>query len=161
MKSIYLNVSVFFLLFLFACEQPQHPLSIIDQKEIQKEVQARFDQMVTAINKLDARTWSEFYRKDGFISAFVGTDYYGTRKEFVDAITNYFSMRDSQKIEPISVQVKALSLDLALLTSEEKAEMAYKNGKTEVVKHVFTLLWKKEQDGWKIIHAHESWVDIK
>jgi len=25
-------------------------------------------------------------------------------------------------------------------------------------KHVYTLIWKKEQGGWKIIHSHESWI---
>jgi ketosteroid isomerase-like protein len=77
----------------------------------------------------------------------------------VDTIANYFSMRESQQVEPFEVQVTALAPELVLLTSQEKIEMQLKDGKNFEYKHVFTLIWKKEQDGWKILHSHESWIE--
>ncbi len=37
------------------------------------------------------------------------------------------------------------------VTSEEKVEMWLKDGKYNKSKHVFTMVWKKEKDGWKIL----------
>ena len=161
MKPVYFLLFAFGMLLFAGCQDKPHQLTIVEKKEIQKEVQDKYDQMIKAINKLDARAWSEFMRKDGFISAFLGTEYYGTRKDYVEVITGFFSERDKQKVEPTAVQVTALSMEHALLTSEEVAEVRLNNGQMQKFKHVFTLLWKKEIDGWKIIHVHEAWQDIK
>jgi ketosteroid isomerase-like protein len=68
-------------------------------------------------------------------------------------------MRERQHIEPLHVRVTALAPDLALMTSRERAEMRMKSGENIKSDHVFTMIWKKEQDGWKILHSHESWMD--
>ena len=93
------------------------------------------------------------------LSTICGTDFYDTRSVRVETITNYFSMRERQHIEPLEVRVTALTPNLALMTSEEKGEMALKSGANIKSKHVFTMIWKKEQGGWKILHSHESWMD--
>ena len=130
-----------------------------EKEAIQKEVQDRFNQLVSAINQLNAGEWSDFYSRDDFLSTIAGTDYYATRSAWVDSITNYFSMRERQHIEPLEVRVTALTSNIALMTSEEKAEMRLKSGDNIKSRHVFTMIWKKEQDGWKILHSHESWMD--
>ena len=94
------------------------------------------------------------------MSAIVSTDYYGERSAWVDLITKYFSMRERQHIEPLAVRVTALTSDLALMTSEEKSEMQLKSGENIKSKHVFTMIWKREKGGWKILHSHESWMDV-
>ncbi len=158
MKSLYKILSIVFPVILFGCQQ-QQTLTDAKKEIIRKEVTEQYNQLVTAINQLDARAWSEFYSKDEFISAFAGTEFFTTRSAWVDTITNYFSMRESQKIEPTGVQVTALAPDLALLTSQEKTEMQMKSGKEIKFSHVFTMIWKKEPIGWKILHSHESWVE--
>ncbi|MDD5168365.1 MAG: nuclear transport factor 2 family protein [Syntrophales bacterium] len=131
----------------------------VEREAIKKEVKDRFNQLVSALNQLDARAWSEYYSKDGFVSAIVATDYYDTRSAWVDLVTGFFSMRERQHVEPAVVRVTALAPNLALMTSEEKSEMSGKDGADIKSKHVFTMIWKKEQDGWKILHSHESWID--
>ena len=130
-----------------------------DKKAICNEVKDQFTQLISAINQSSLGAWSEYYSQDQFLSAIVSTDYYDTRSTWVDTIANYFSMRESQQVEPFDVRVTALTPELALLTSQEKGEMQLKDGKTFKHKHVFTLIWKKEQDGWKILHSHESWIE--
>jgi ketosteroid isomerase-like protein len=66
-------------------------------------------------------------------------------------------MRNRQRVEPVAVRVTALTPGLALLTSQEKSEMEMKDGSLHKSRHVFTMLWKKEAGGWKIVHSHESW----
>ncbi len=128
---------------------------------IRKEVTEQFIHLVSAINQLDAAAWSEHYSKDEFLSAIVSTDHYAARSEWVDVITSYFSTRKRQQVEPVEVRVTALTSNLALMTSEERSEMELKSGEATVFRHVFTMLWKKEPDGWKILHSHESWGNDK
>jgi len=145
------------LIFIFGCQQKQQNITERDNEMIKNEVKNQFEKLVSALNNLDPDAWSELYSKDEFISAFAGTDFYPNRKAFIDAITSYFTMREQQKVEPLEVEVTALTSTLALLTSQEKTEMLLKNGENMKSKHVFTMIWKKESSDWKIIHSHESW----
>lgn len=141
--------------------KPQPAFSEAEKKTIEKEVRGEFHRLVSALNQLDPGAWSEYYSKDQFLSAIAGTDYYATRKAWVDAITGYFSMRERQSIEPVEVRVTVLAPNLALMTSEEKGAIRLKGGENIRSKHVFTMVWRKEQAGWKILHSHESWADEK
>ena len=128
---------------------------------IREQVRDAFHHLVWAINQVHAGAWAEQYSKDGFLSAIAGTEHFASRDEWVSAITDYFSARDSQRVTPEWVEITPLAPDIALLTSQEKAEMHLKSGPTCASLHVFTLIWKKEKDGWKIIHSHESWTNEK
>ena len=134
-----------------------------EKEAIEKEIKDQFNQLISAINQLNAGAWSEYYSKDEFLSTIAntiaGTDYYAARSAWVDSITCYFSMRERQHLEPLEVRVAALTPNLALMTSQEKTEMWLKTGGNIESTHVFTMIWKKEQEGWKILHSHESWVD--
>ena len=159
MKSVCLRCLVAALLAcLFVC-QGQKVFAEGEKEIVGKEVKAQFEQLVTAINQVKAGAWAGYYSKDGFVSAIAGTDYYDTRVGWVDAVSKYFSLRERQRVEPLAVRVTALSSDLALMTSDEKSEMWMKDGKNIKARHVFTMVWKKEKDGWRIIHSHESWAE--
>lgn len=130
-----------------------------EKETIQREVTAQFNQLICAINQKNAVAWSDYYSKDEFVSAIAGTGFYANRSAWVGEITKYFSMRERQQVEPFEVRVTPLAADLALLTSEERAEMQVKNGESIKSKHVFSMIWKKEPGGWKVLHSHESWMD--
>jgi len=131
----------------------------VEQEAIKKEVTEQFNQLVATINDVNADAWASFYSKDEFMSAVAGTDYYATRSAWVGQITDYFSERERQRVQPLEVRVTALTSDLALMTSEENSEMSMRGGSIFNSKHVFTMLWKREPDGWKILHSHESWTE--
>ncbi len=131
----------------------------MEKTAIEDEIKDRFNHLVSALNRKDAGAWSGYYSREQFVSAIAGTDYYEARTAWVDSITNYFSMRESQHVNPVAVRVTALTSDMALMTSEEMSEMQMKNGDHIKSKHVFTMIWKKEQDRWNILHSHESWLD--
>lgn len=159
MKSFYRITVIVFLVLLLGCGQQQQTFTETEKETIQKEVKAQFNQLVSAVNQLNAGAWSNYYSKDEFLSAIASADSYTKRSAWVDAITNYFSMRERMQVEPLDVRVTALTPNLALLTSDEKTQIGLKSGKNVNVKHVFTMLWKKERDGWKILHSHESWAE--
>ena len=115
----------------------------MEKEVIKKEVKEQFNQLISAINNSDVLTWSEFYSKEEFLSTFVSTDFYTERGPFIDAIKYYFSTREYQHIEPLEVQVTALTTDLALMTSQEKIEMRLEKGENIKFKHVFTMIMEK------------------
>ncbi|MBN1153317.1 nuclear transport factor 2 family protein [candidate division KSB1 bacterium] len=158
MRSYYpLVFIVVFVLFL-NCQQ-QTVLTELEEQTIKQEVSDQFDQLLAACAEMDAEAWSEYYSKDAFISAIGGTDYFPTRSAWVDSITHYFSLRERQQTEPLEVRVTALTPNHALLTSTENMDIWPKSGEQFRWKHVFTMVWKKEQGSWKILHSHESWTD--
>ena len=57
------------------------------------------------------------------------------------------------------MEIVPLTPASALLTSRETNDMQLKDGGAPRCAHTFTMLWKLDKDGWKIVHAHESWRD--
>ncbi len=161
MKSIHRTLWIIaaLLLLLSGCRCPSNVLTAAEKEAIVGEVKGQFGQLVAAINQKDAAAWSGFYAADGFVSAIAGTESFAARDEWVQAITANFAMRESQQLEPLDVRVTVLAPDLAVLTSAEKTDMTLAGGQTLKSKHVFTMIWKKEAAGWKIVHSHESWTD--
>ena len=157
MKYSFQLLFVIIIALLAGCQ----PKLTESKKEIvKKEVKEQFEKLVNAVNQNNSDEWAKSYSKDAFVSAIVSTEYYGTRAAFVDSITKYFALRDSQHLAPAEVRVTPLSTSIALMTSEENTEMVIK-GEKSGSKHVFTMIWKKEKEGWKILHSHESWTDTK
>jgi ketosteroid isomerase-like protein len=131
----------------------------LDKASIVTEVTDRFTQLVAAINQKDIAAWEKYYSSDEFVSTVAGGVFFATRSDWVQTITSNFSIRDSQHVELREVQVIPLASDTALLTSQERIDMQLKSGQATISRHVFTMIWKKDQEGWQIIHSHESWVD--
>jgi ketosteroid isomerase-like protein len=151
-------IALLVLIVIFGCQQQQNSTEK-ENEMIKNEVKNQFEKLVSALNNSDPLAWSELYSKDEFISSFVSTDFYPTRNQFIDVITSYFTLREHQHVEPIEVQITELTPTLALMTSQEKIEMNLKNGENIQSKHVFTMIWQKEHEEWKIIHSHESWIN--
>jgi ketosteroid isomerase-like protein len=130
------------------------------QKEVvTSEVKAEFSKFVDILNQKDVAKWSEFYSDENFVSAIAGVAYFQTKKEWVEAINNFFSQRLSQKLTVANLNIKPLSPENALVICEDNTEFVLQDSTLVKSKHFFTMIWHKEQAGWKIIHSHESWAD--
>jgi ketosteroid isomerase-like protein len=151
------------MLSVIGCEQEQPKQDIFDdakKEAVVSEVKEQFNSFVTVINEKETAKWAEFYSDENFISAIAGVEFFPTKTAWVDAISNYFSMRKSQKMTVIKLNMKALSEDKVILTCEDNTEFILDDDSVVMSKHFFTLLWHKEQNGWKIIYSHESWDDL-
>ena len=131
-----------------------------EKDEVVKAVKERFDQLVSAVNKIDTKSWASFYSDDSPVTAVAGVDFYGDKKTWIETVGEYFSQRKSQTFESMAVKITPLTNDLALLVSEENTSMTQGDGAGVKSKHVFTMVWKNEKSGWKVLHSHESWVDL-
>lgn len=160
MKSLYQLLMIVFLTFLLGCQQQQQTLTMNKKETMEQEVKAAFNKLVDAINQKDADTWAQNYSQDQFISACVMTDYFNNRTEWIETVTNYFEMRESQNMTTTDVVVTPLTPTLALLNSIDNTELSSGDGETMNFKHVFTLVWAKEKDGWEIIQSSEAMAPI-
>ena len=86
--------------------------------------------------------------------------YFSSLNEWRDYVSNAFSLRESQDVDIVDINTTVLSSDLVLLTSITNWDVLFKSGEHIIYDRVLaTLLWKKEQSGWKIMHIHESWQE--
>ena len=159
MKVAYGILLIILPLMLTSCQSNSTPPTGEEFERIRQEVTSQFKEMVDAVNRMDSHAWADYYSGNDFLSAFVSTDFYGTRREWVDTITRYFEQRENQQLDIQEIHVIPLAADLALMTSREKAEMRLRGGEKDVFQHSFSMLWKKGPAGWKIIHSHESMVE--
>lgn len=135
------------------------PSTYVNKTAIIQEVTDSFTDLIDAINRKDAGDWAAHYSQEAFASAAAGGDFFAMRSDWVQTITSCFSMREHQHVALRGVQVVPLAPDTALLTSQEVSDMKLTNGQRITSRHMFTMVWKKEKDGWRILHSHESWVD--
>ncbi len=131
----------------------------LDKTSIIKEVTDQFMGLIAAINQKDADAWEKYYSHNAFESAAVGGAFFDTRSGWVEAITSNFSMRDSQQLDVHEVQVIPLAPDVALLTSQNTVTIELPGGQKNNSRHVFSMLWKKGPEDWRLIQSHESWID--
>lgn len=158
MKLFHIISLITFLLITVSAGKVEEPLSSEEKEQIKKEVTEQFNLLIASLNQLDAESWSNFFSDKEFLAGVAGTDIYDSKSTWTNAIGIHFSGRESQNVEPINVSTETLSNGLALLTSKENVEHNLKTGEKLRADHVFTILWKKGSDGWKIIYSHESWA---
>ena len=74
----------------------------------------------------------------------------------MDSVKNSFERRTRHQSQLLDQKITVLSPDLALLTLEGIWENWTAEGLYRKMDGKATYLYKKEQDGWKVIHTHES-----
>ena len=150
-------LAVVFLFFWSCTNKTKSEMSDEQKANITSEIKKQFGDNVADLSKLDIDTWSENWSTDDFVSASSDTKYFTTLNEFRDSVRNWFSLRQSQKVEIIDLQVKVLSPEMALSTGITNWDVQLKSGEQFTAKSLVSLLWKKETNGWKGIFLHESW----
>ena len=159
MKKVFLFLACVLLLGISCTEQSTE---LIDEQiaTIISEVEEQYTEGISNLSTLDMQVWSQPWSKENFISVFSGVNYYSTLNEFIDSVTYYFSLRESQDVQIVDMNTTVLSSDLALLTSITNWDILYKSEEHIIYDGVLaTLLWKKEESVWKIICLHESWQE--
>lgn len=158
-KSLLLLIAA--LMICSSC-QKNAPLTTEEILTIENEVKDEFNKMLKTTPQLDFDAWSQFYSKDAFVSQI-----YSCRGNNLDYDTwmgnvkESFSSRVKHQSEQIEIKVTALGRDHALLTNEAIWENWWKNG-TYTKKHGFSsLVWKKEDNTWKIIHVNNGGVVLE
>ena len=156
MKKSLLPLILVISFFIISCHE--HDILTDQQKtQISDEVAVIYTDAISNLSKLDMEIWSEPWSKDNFLSVNSGVNYFSTFSHFRDSVEHWFSLRASQKVQDLDVKVHVLSSEYVLITSIANWDIQFKNKEELKVKALATLLWRKEEQGWKIVHLHESW----
>lgn len=132
-----------------------------EQKAIvEEEVSEQLDKHLVSLSTLNYEMWLEFISKDNFVPGFIPgvvgilPDY----DRYVGAIKDSFARRVRQQYETLKIEITPLSQELALVTFTGLFENWFKNEEYRKDYSNATVLWKKEENGWKIIYINENWI---
>ena len=147
------------LLLLFnACSNKAVTTWSDEQKmTVEEEVQAQYDKYLTALNQVNFELTTEFFSKDHFISAFAYplVDPY-EYENWINEVKGSFSRRVEHETKLFGITITALAPDLAISTQFGRWKTKWTDKEdTNTIYHA-SFLWKKEIDGWKIIHVNET-----
>jgi len=156
MKKLLLMIAAIVLLALTSCQE-QTELTDEQKASITSELEKQYSDAMSNLSKLDMNVWSEPWSENAFISVNSGVNYFSRFSEWKDSVTYWFSLRESQQVEIVEAHVNVLSSELALVTSITSWDIQFKNEESIKPQVLASLLWKKETNGWKIVHLHESW----
>jgi hypothetical protein len=148
------------LLLGISCSNQRTELTDEQKATIASEVENQYRNVVSDLCTFDIEKWSQPYSKDNFISVNSLVNYFPSFNSWRDYVANAFSLRESQEVKIVEINTTVLSSDLVLLTSIANWNILFKSGEQiKDSKTIASLLWKKEQSGWKIIYIHESWQE--
>jgi len=154
MKTIIFSILALSLIAGTSC-QDKTELSNEQKETIENEIKDQQNQFLTTLNQLNIDSFPEFWNTDEMPSSVSDMTYF-PMSTLVDSALYWFSLRERQHLEQRELKITALTPDIALMTNEIIWEVWMKSGKYSKSKVIATLIWKKKQDGWKVIHLHEN-----
>jgi hypothetical protein len=156
MKKVFPFIICVFLLGI-SCSEKSTELTEEQKTTIQNEVNNEFEKLVNSIQQLNYDSWSELYSKNDFISsAKFSTGLLTDFNAWMDSAKISFSLRERQKTEILNLKITPLTQDMALLNQIAIWENWFKNGDYFKSYGVASYIYKKEPDGWKIVHITET-----
>jgi len=153
-----LILSFLILVLFYSCSTNQPSQLTEEQKaQIKQEVIAQYKNAISNASAMNMEAWSEPWNKDDFICVNSGAYHFNTFQEYKDSITQWFSVRESQKVEIQQTNAEVLAANLVLITSTTDWDIVFMGGTNMNVKLLVSALWKKDDDSWKMIFVHESY----
>lgn len=130
------------------------------RSEIEKAVTAAITGWTAAMNALDPERCMKHYSLE-FQERVGGGNIAPAnpgREAMAKWVSDLQSQRSSQTFQWSTIKVHPLSPDLAYSVMVGGGSFAFKKtGRIGGLMTALTVVWRKESDGWKIIHVHESW----
>jgi len=160
MKYYFKTLPAFVLLAFASCQQKTY-FETEHNAAIKNAVEIQYMKLISALNLLDFSALSDNFSKDDFISAIIGEKYLSPYHVWKDSVSNWLSQRERQQIKLVEISVRPLTTELALMTSTTNWDILFKSGEQRKLKMYMSVLWKKENNSWKIVHLHESWEIIE
>lgn len=142
---------------LFACNQPTPKLADARRIEIEKQVLSDWDKINSSILKADAEGYLAHFNAGDFLGMHSEGYRYLNLKDYSDTVKGWFGPRTNTEMKDKKMNVNILSENLALVDQTSMFIATFNDGRVVSMKHAVSFVLKKEQDGWMIIHGHESW----
>jgi hypothetical protein len=139
-----------------ACQNQCPPLTDLQKADIEKQVLEVWDSIKIPLLKLDADGYSPFLSSDEYLGYYGGGTVIPSKAAVIDSLKVWFSYRKSQQFLQKKVTVTVLTENLVLINLVAGFEVENKNGEIYRGDDATSILLKKKDSGWKVIHEHES-----
>jgi hypothetical protein len=138
---------------------PGAQLSSTDKVKVEAEVRAAVLGFVASVNAVDAdKAFAYFSTAPEFRQA-NNAFFTASRDECVAKYREAYAKLTSMNRTLADEHVDVLSRDLAMYSAGGTFTTTDKAGKTTLPTPIaWTLLWQREPTGWKVINAHQSFV---
>jgi beta-aspartyl-peptidase (threonine type) len=140
-------------LFLCFALAPMLPAEPADVDATKKAIQKVIDNQAAAWNKGDLEGFMAGYWKSDDLTFFSGKDKTKGWKATLERYRKRYQAKDKEmgKLTFSELQVEPLGTDGAWVRGSWKVVT-----KKETLQGLFTLIFKKTADGWRIVHDHTS-----
>jgi len=161
MKKKLLFLALLLSIVVAACTTKCPPLTDAQKADIEKQVLVVWDKYMNAWEKADFDSLADVYSSNEFITCYNGGFVQNSKEQIFDSVRLGFNRRkvnETQiKFNEVSVKVTPFTEDLALLTQSWIGQTNFKDGRTAMSKQALSVIFKREANGWKIIHRHQSY----
>jgi len=134
---------------------PPTELTDTQRAETEKTLRALTLELLDQVNQMNAEGQAEFW-SDDYQEAVMGANVVKGKEGLLKRLKNIFRLRVSQKIKREEIKVHVLSPTSAYVLVVSSLSVKFKNGKHFTVPSAWTMIYKKETSGWKMVHSHES-----
>jgi ketosteroid isomerase-like protein len=148
--------------FVAACQAPPAEMTEAEIAQIQAEVAAIGDQMMTALSNLDMSVSVALY-DPATMHGNDGTTYYATYDEWVVHNEELFARFEELDADWTNTRVDVLAPDVALFVGQNSVDATQVSGARTNIRGYITLVLKKIEGDWRIVHQASvgRWTPIE
>lgn len=126
-----------------------------ERELITAEIMALTEQVLAAAERADAQGLF-MYHSSGAEFIHINNGERFTREELVAYYQNVYSGVERQEISMGDPAISILSKDAVVVASQGRFKTFRKDGSTLSGDIAWTFLWRRDPNGWKLYHAHQS-----
>jgi len=145
-KFVLLQIFTLLIIPLLSYSQPGP-----DIPKVKKEIQTILDRQKTAWNKGNIMRFMEDYWKSENFTFQSGNNRLQGWNALLSRYKKSYSGEKMGKLDFTDIEIKVLSNDIAYVLGRWK--LAFKDSSNE---GLFTIIFNRKPEGWKIIHDHTS-----
>jgi len=151
-----LFIAGFLTLTLWACCLQAQTVAAEDEAMVRSEIDALVGEMTASAEQLSTAALQKYLSDDPQDSFFLGNQEF-SKAELLAQLQKLYEPNASQSIKIIKSGIRVLSVDYAIWKAEMQSTVTQKDDKILSMNLKETWLWHKGQDGWRVVHYHESW----
>lgn len=159
MNKHYFIVFILMSIMFWGYSNQDYELTEQRKSQIENQILNEWTKICTTVEQSDSDGYATFFSPD-FILMSTNGSVFNSKKEYIDNVRHWFNTRKNTEINQENIVVTVLEEGIVLLDQESVFMVNYKDGTSQQVQHATTMVFKEETLGWKIIHGHESFIEL-
>ena len=162
MKKYLVLIILVVSMYFFGCRNQCPPLTISQQKAIEKEILQIIDKIYISIEKLEVDGYAIYLSSDeflGFHTCWLKAPIL-TKEALVDSTKVWFNGRKKQEISNVKIKISVFSENIVLVDRLANWKISFTDDRVGDFLHNASFIFKKESSGWKIVHLDEWYTTL-